>query len=94
LLKLVRRRGRYVQVGLFGTPIAWDLDQVCYRELTVTGSNASIPSAWSRALRLMGEGKVRTAPLITDIFPVTDWRKAFDTFETKRGIKTLLKPVG
>jgi L-iditol 2-dehydrogenase len=94
LLTLVRRRGRYVQIGLFGAPVAWDLDQLCYRELTVTGSFASIPSAWPRALRLMAEGKVKTAPLITDIFPVTDWRKAFDTFETRRGIKTLLKPVG
>jgi L-iditol 2-dehydrogenase len=59
LLTLVRRRGRYVQIGLFGAPIAWDLDQLCYRELTVTGSFASIPSSWSKALRLMGEGKVQ-----------------------------------
>ena len=27
-LNLVRRRGRYVQVGLFGKPVQWDLDQV------------------------------------------------------------------
>ncbi len=47
LLPLVRRRGRYVQIGLFGRPIAWDLDQICYKELTVTGSNASVPSSWS-----------------------------------------------
>src|SRR5262249_12488307 len=29
LLDLVRRKGRYVQIGLFGKPIAWDLEQVC-----------------------------------------------------------------
>ncbi len=94
LLKLVRRRGRYVQVGLFGAPVAWDLDQLCYKELLATGSNASTPPAWKRAIRLMAEGKVRTGPLITDVFAVTDWQKAFETFETKRGIKTLLTPVG
>lgn len=94
LLTLVRRRGRYVQVGLFGKPVAWDLDQLCYKELTATGSNASVPSAWQRAIQLMAEGKVRTKPLISHIFDVTDWEKAFATFEDQSGIKTLLRPVG
>ncbi|GAB4524819.1 MAG: zinc-binding dehydrogenase [Anaerolineae bacterium] len=94
LLTLVRRRGRYVQIGLFGKPIAWDLDQVCYKELHVTGSNASVPSAWDKALKLLAAGVVKTTPLITDIFPVTEWQQAFDAFDSKAGVKTLLKPVG
>ncbi len=94
LLELVRRRGRYVQIGLFGKPVAWDLDQVCYKELIVTGSNASIPSAWIRAIQLMKAGLVQTKPLITDVYDVTAWQDAFDAFEGKRGIKILLQPVG
>lgn len=94
LLELVRRRGRFVQIGLFGKSIAWDLDQVCYRELTVTGSNASVPSAWLRALQLLQTGQVKTTPLITDVYDVTDWQIAFDGFESRSGIKTLLRPVG
>lgn len=94
LLSLVRRRGRYVQIGLFGKSVAWDLDQLCYKELLATGSNASIPSAWTRAIQLMTEGKVRTAPLITHEFPVTEWEAAFATFEDRTGIKALLRPVG
>jgi L-iditol 2-dehydrogenase len=93
LLGLTRRRARYVQIGLFGAPIAWDLDQVCYRELTVTGSNASVPSAWVRALQLLGSGQVKTAPLITSVYPVTEWLAAFTGFEAKHGIKTLFRPV-
>lgn len=93
-LTLVRRRGRYVQIGLFGKPITWDLDQVCYKELVVTGSNASVPSAWDKALKLLASGVVRTAPLITHTYPLTDWQTAFDTFDAKTGVKTLLTPVG
>jgi len=93
LLKLVRRRGRYVQIGLFGKPISWDLEQLCFKELAATGSNASVPSSWLRALRLMAEGKVQTKPLITGIYDVTDWRRAFDDFEERTGIKMLLQPV-
>lgn len=94
LLTLVRRRGRYVQIGLFGKPVAWDLDQLCYKELVATGSNASVPTSWQRAIQLMAEGKVRTAPLITHIFDVPDWEKAFATFEDRAGVKALIKPVG
>jgi L-iditol 2-dehydrogenase len=92
LLALVRRRGRYVQLGICGEPIAWDVDQLVYKELTATGSNASTPSSWSRALQLLGSGAVKTAPLITGIFELPDWRQAFDTFENRTGIKTLLRP--
>lgn len=93
LLDLVRRAGRYVQIGLFGKPIAWDLDQVCYKELVVTGSNASVPPAWLRALQLLRTGQVRTKPLVTDIFEITEWKAAFEGFERRRGVKTLFVPV-
>ncbi len=93
LLSLVRRRGRYVQIGLFGQPVSWDLDQVCYKELVVTGSNASVPSAWLKAVRLLAEGVVQTKPLITHRYPITDWQQAFDEFESKSGIKSLFMPV-
>jgi len=94
LPELVRRRGRFVQIGLFGKPVAWDLDQICFKELVVTGSNASTPPAWTRALQLLATGSVRTAPLISHVFDVTDWQQAFDTFEARSGIKMILQPVG
>lgn len=93
VLPLVRRGGRYVQIGLFGKPIAWDLDQVCYKELIVTGSNASVPAAWIRALEMMRSGIVQTAPLITDVFDVAHWQDAFQAFDDKSGVKILLQPV-
>jgi len=93
LLEVVRRGGQYAQIGLFGKPVAWDLDQVCYKELSVTGSNASVPSAWSRALRLMEEGVVKTEPLVSGVLPITEWRDAFDLFERRTGLKTVLQPL-
>jgi L-iditol 2-dehydrogenase len=93
LLDLVRRGGQYAQIGLFGKPVSWGLDQICYKELSVTGSNASVPSSWDRALRLMADGSVTLKPLISGIFPITEWRTAFDLFERRSGLKTLLQPV-
>lgn len=93
LLQLARRRGRYVQIGLFGKPVAWDLDQLCFKELVATGSNASVPSAWNKAIRLMASGAVQTKPLITHRFAVTEWEEAFAAFDSKAGVKTILTPV-
>ncbi len=92
LLTLARRGARYVQVGLFGKPVSWDLDQVVFRELVVTGTNASVPAAWTRALQLMAAGKVDTGRLITAAYAVEDWQAAFDGFEHKTAIKTIFKP--
>jgi len=93
LLEVVRQGGQYAQIGLFGKPIAWDLEAVCYKELTVTGSNASVPSAWERALDLLASGKVKTEPLVSAELPLTAWRDAFDMFEQRSGFKTVLRPV-
>jgi L-iditol 2-dehydrogenase len=93
LLHHVRRGGQYAQIGLFGRPVSWDLDRVCMKELRVTGSNATVPSAWQTALRLLAEGSVRTAPLISDVYPLSAWQDAFHRFEQRDGIKLLLDPL-
>lgn len=92
-LNIVRRRGRYAQVGLFGKPITWDLEQVCYKELQVSGSNATVPSAWRKAVNLLAGGQVQTKPLITTVLPITEWRQAFNLFEQRHGLKIILTPT-
>jgi L-iditol 2-dehydrogenase len=91
-LKMVRRRGRYAQVGLVGKPVQWDLDQVCYKELRVSGSFAALPSSWRKALALLASGQVQTRPLVSNTMPLTEWQQAFDIFEQQRGLKVVLTP--
>jgi L-iditol 2-dehydrogenase len=92
-LNLVRRRGRYVQVGVFGKPVHWDLDQVCFKELQVSGSFAHLPSAWRKALTLLASGQVQTRPLISTILPISEWQQAFDLFERRDALKIVLTPI-
>ena len=85
--------GGYVQVGLFGKAVFWDLGQTCYGELVATGSNASTPESWLRAIRLLADGTVSLEPLITNAFSLLDgWSDAFETFRGKAGIKTVFRP--
>jgi len=91
-LRLVRRGGRFVQVGLYGHPIRWDLEQVPYKEIIVSGGNASTPASWRRALEMLGQGLVQTEPLISHRLPLTQWEEGFRLFREKIGGKILLIP--
>ncbi len=92
LLGLVKKTGRFIQVGLYGRPIALDMDQVCYKELTVSGSFATTPSSWYRALALAGAGEVSLAAIVGQTFALKDWERAFEAVEARTPGKVLLVP--
>jgi L-iditol 2-dehydrogenase len=88
----IRKRGRYTQLGLFGRPISIDFEKVLSKELKVAGSFGQRPSAWERALELMARGKVSLSPLVSDVLPLSEWKRAFELFENKEGLKVVLRP--
>jgi L-iditol 2-dehydrogenase len=92
LLEVAMRGARFCQMGLYGKPIYFDQDLVCYKELVLTGTNASVPHAWSRALKLLAEKKVNAQALISHRFSIAEWDKALEVMKNKQGLKILLKP--
>lgn len=88
-LNLLKRQGQYTQVGIFGKPIRFDLDQILYREIRMTGSFSQKFIGWEQALALCAQGKIQVAPLITHTFALPDWERAFDTFERGEAIKVV-----
>jgi L-iditol 2-dehydrogenase len=91
-LRLIKKRGRYTQLGLFGKKVAVDLDALVVKEIAMSGSMSHTRNAWKRGLALVGEGKIRLAPLVTGVYALEDWEKGFRDFEERRGIKTLIRP--
>jgi L-iditol 2-dehydrogenase len=92
LLKVVRKRGHYGQIGLYGKPISLDFDAICYKELVMTGTNASVPEAWPRALELLRLGLVKSEGLVSGTWRLQDWQSAFATVQEKGALKVLLAP--
>jgi L-iditol 2-dehydrogenase len=90
-LEMIRNRGHYVQVGIFGRPIEVPLDLVLYKELTVTSGNASTPASWRRAMRLLGDG-VQLDPLVTEVVPLHEWERAFAATRAGTGMKYVIDP--
>lgn len=90
-LDMIRNRGRYVQVGIFGSPVTVPLDAVLYKEVTVTSGNASTPASWKRAIQLLEEGVVLD-PLVSEIVPLQEWERAFAATRAGTGLKFVLDP--
>ena len=91
-LRATRRGGRYVQIGLTGRPISLVIDLVTLHELTVTSGFASTPRSWRRAEALVAGGHVRLDPLVTEAFPLSRWREAFDRTRAADGVKLVIDP--
>jgi L-iditol 2-dehydrogenase len=91
-LDLVRKRGKYTQMGLFGRPIEIDFEKIAFKEIRVTGSISQRRPSWKRALNLMGRGIIPAERLASNQFPLSEWKKAFDMAERKEGIKLILIP--
>ena len=91
-LNIVKKRGKYTQMGLFGHPIEIDFELIAYKELQVTGFVSQKRSSWERAIKLMEIGKILTKPLVSHQLPLDDWKRAFEMFEQRAGVKLVLIP--
>ena len=87
-----RKGAQLVLVGLFSGDVAVDLNAAVIKEQTLLPSFTYGHGTWERALRLLGEGKIETAPLISGRFPLSGWEQAFAAVRARRGHKYLLLP--
>ncbi len=93
-LALVRRRGRFVAIGMSGRPtvsVPWDL--AITRAVDMTFSMSSSGSAWDPAISILA----RSAPgleAMSTVFPLLAWEAAFAAVADRTVIKALVDPRG
>ncbi|HYB73553.1 MAG TPA: alcohol dehydrogenase catalytic domain-containing protein [Candidatus Sulfotelmatobacter sp.] len=93
-VRLLRKQGRLVQVGLVGSAVALPLDEITFNALDVRGAVGATATAKETALRLLAAGAVQTRPLVTHQYPLEAWREAFTRWEAREGVKHVLIPTG
>jgi L-iditol 2-dehydrogenase len=91
-LDLVRKMGRYTQVGLFGAPLQIELDKVVLKQVRFQGSICHTWETWERTMRLLGDGAFDLRPLISNRLPLSRWNEAFQGVINKQETKVLLHP--
>jgi len=89
-VEIVRPGGRVV---IFGggfpkaPPSAWPL---IGKEIEIRFSNGHTYNSWTKALKLISEGKIKVKPLIS-VMPLDDWEEAFESLHQRKTIKVLLQ---
>ena len=88
-LDVMRPRGVVVQLGL-GGDVSLPQNMLVAKELSICGS-FRFHAEFALAVRLINEGRVQLAPMITGSFPLSQAREAFElASDRRRAMKVLL----
>ncbi len=91
-LRTTRAGGRVVYVGETTENASFPLSLIERKNITVHGSFSHNWPIWESAISLVQHGSIDVRSLITHEFGLSDWRTAFETAESRKGAKILLKP--
>ncbi|HIX84574.1 MAG TPA: zinc-binding dehydrogenase [Candidatus Megamonas gallistercoris] len=93
-MDLLRKRGQYVQVGLFAKDeVTVDFSKIIQKELVVSGSRSQNTHDWEPTLQMMADGDIRADLMITHELYINEWEKAYDLIKSGEAIKVVLKPM-
>lgn len=91
-LRCARRGGTVALLGLAGGATAeLPADLVTLDELDVLGIRSS-PNAYPAMIALLASGAIRTEPLTSHVYPLSDVAKAFGALERREAIRPILIP--
>ncbi|AIM17085.1 MULTISPECIES: zinc-binding dehydrogenase [Neobacillus] len=91
-LPLVRKKGTFVQVGLFAEKInPQNQDAIIQREISYIGCRSQKPSSWKIALDLLKNNKIHVEKMITKIVPLEKWRTGFESVMQGNEIKVMVQ---
>jgi alcohol dehydrogenase/L-iditol 2-dehydrogenase len=93
-LDLVRPAGWISKVGWGREPLGCSLDRLVQKNVRLQGSFSHNWPIWERVIRLIAEGTLDVRPIMGGIWPLAEWRDAFETMHSGRIVKAILKPPG
>ncbi len=91
-LDLVRPAGWISKVGWGPQPVGISLDPLVQKNITLQGSFSHNWPIWERVIRLLSTGMLNVEPVIGGIWPLAQWRTAFETMHSGQIAKAVLKP--
>lgn len=93
-MDLLRKKGQYVQVGLFAKDeVSVNFSKIIQKELTVRGSRSQNTLDWGPTLQLMAKGDIRADLMITHDLKIDEWDKAYHLMKSGEAIKIVLEPL-
>jgi L-iditol 2-dehydrogenase len=91
-LEALRPLGRYTQVAICGREVEIPIDQLLYKQVTLSGSFCYTAKTWDRMMKIYAQGRIRLNDLVSVKLPISEWRTAFDLCLDKKALKVLMYP--
>jgi len=91
-LELVRPAGWISKVGWGPQPLGFSLDPLVQKNVTLQGSFSHNWPIWERVIHLIAAGTLDVRPITGGVWPLTEWREAFETMHSGKIVKAVLKP--
>jgi len=92
-LQLVRPAGQITKVGWGPQPLNFSLDPLVQKNVRLQGSFSHNWPIWERVIALLASGRLDVTPIIGGVWPVTEWKEAFEKMHSGEVVKSVLKPV-
>lgn len=84
-MQMIRKLGRFVEFSVFAEPTTLDWSIIGDRkELDVLGAHLS-PYCFPFVIEKIAEGKLKTEGVVSSVFPIEEWEKAFEYASGKHG---------
>jgi alcohol dehydrogenase/L-iditol 2-dehydrogenase len=91
-LDLVRPGGWISKVGWGPQPVNFSLDRLVQKNVTLQGSFSHNWPIWERVIRLIATGTLDVRPITGGIWPITEWKEAFEKMHSGQIVKAVLRP--
>ncbi len=91
-INVVRPGGWISKVGWGPQPLDFSLDPLVQKNITLQGSFSHNWPIWERVIRLLSTGALDIRPIIGGVWPLAEWREAFETMHSGKIAKAVLKP--
>ncbi|SIN96707.1 zinc-binding dehydrogenase [Algoriphagus halophilus] len=92
-MKLVRPNGQITKVGWGPQPCNFSLDPIIQKNVRLQGSFSHNWPIWERVIALLASGALDVKPIIGGVWPITEWKEAFQKMHHGQVVKSVLKPV-
>jgi len=89
-MELVRPAGFITKVGWGPEPLGCSLDPLVQKAVRLQGSFSHNWPVWERVIALLHSGALDVRPLVGGVFPLREWKAAFEKMERGEIVKAVL----
>jgi 2-desacetyl-2-hydroxyethyl bacteriochlorophyllide A dehydrogenase len=93
-IEFTKKSGRVALIGIYQEPVSLNLNKVVQWNMSLVGGKAEGEFVLDRAVPLLEDGRLKTAPLLTHSFPLAEINQGIKTYVNRvdGAIKVVINP--